>query len=356
LGKAYTYLRQSLMKCLFPIVLGSIALFQPVTPIRLSSTHADQINVCFNMGRKPGEDYVIKHGNATKAADELELFSVFYAWLEPDKISNCTALQNWTVREVDFPPGIIAEWKQEGDGRARPIDPRNLTTEALTFDWKCTDEGKRYSGVVRITIDLPGFSGVSFSVNKTCVPLAPTPAPTPAILNDACFNMGRKPGVDYVIKNGTAFKVPDDREIFSVFYAWLEQANRNISNCSGVHNWDVKEIQFPAGGLIKAVWKQEGDGRALPLNSSNVTREALTINWICAPASKQFSGIVSITIGLRGYSDVTFSLNKTCFPVLTASPSQAHSEVFATKHEAVWENTALQVMQRLVSFGGWLLH
>jgi len=142
------------------------------------------------------------------------------------------------------------------------------------------------------------------------------PSSTPVVPIDLCFNMGHKPGIDYVIKNGNASKVEaHETELYSVFYAWLDP------NCTGLHNWSIASMEFPPGHIINASWKQEGDGRALPLNSSNVTSEALTIDWRCANEGKVFDGTVNITIGLFGYSDVTFSLDKKCFPLIMPTPA-----------------------------------
>jgi len=177
--------------------------------------------------------------------------------------------------------------------------------------------------IILATIGLHNFA---YSADPTLAPTsaAPTtlrPSSTPVAPIDFCFNMGHKPGVDYVIKNGNATKVPDhELELYTVFYAWLDAAHE-VSNCSGIHNWTVVKIDYPA--LITAEHKQEGDGRALPLNASNVTNEALTIDWKCTNQGKEFHGIVNITIGIGGdtqYSDIIFSVDKTCFPHLTPTP------------------------------------
>jgi hypothetical protein len=171
---------------------------------------------------------------------------------------------------------------------------------------------------------LAGIAQATVTTSPSKAPTSQAPSPAPVIFPDFCFNMGHKPGVDYVIKNGNATKVLDhETELYSIFYAWLD-ANHSITNCSTIHNWTVKEVAFPPGGLIHAVWKQEGDGRALPLNSSNVTSEALTIDWKCMNENKVYDGIVNITIGLWGYADVTFSLDKKCLPPIgppTPAPS-----------------------------------
>ena len=171
---------------------------------------------------------------------------------------------------------------------------------------------------------LTTFGAASTTSPTTAPTLAPTLAPTstPVAPIDFCFNMGHKPGLDYVIKNGNATKVEDrETELYSVFYAWLD-VSHNISNCSGIHNWSVKAIEYPL--LINGKDKQEGDGRAVPLNATNGTIEALIIDWMCAEQSTEFTGVVNITIELPGYSDVTFSLEKICLPPLPPrSPTPA---------------------------------
>jgi hypothetical protein len=132
--------------------------------------------------------------------------------------------------------------------------------------------------------------------------------------------MGHKPGIDYVIKGGNSTKVPGrEFELTTTLYAWLETVPGD--NCTTVHNWTVTEIQFPAGGVISGDWKQEGDGRALLLNNSNMTSESLTFDWRCQNV-QEFTGFVNVTIGLPGYADVTFELEKRCFPHITPTPEK----------------------------------
>jgi len=165
-----------------------------------------------------------------------------------------------------------------------------------------------------------GLAHATITTSPSRAPTSARPTSTPVLPIDSCFNMGHKPAVDYVIKNGNASKVPDHEiELYSTFYAWLDW-NHSVINCSASHNWTVKGLVFPPGGLIHALWRQDGDGRALPLNSSNVTGEALTIDWRCANEGKAYDGVVNVTIGVSGYADITFSLDKKCFPVFSPTP------------------------------------
>jgi len=167
------------------------------------------------------------------------------------------------------------------------------------------------------------MASIASAAATTSPTAAPTVAPTspPLLPIDFCFNMGPKPGIASVIKNGNVTNQEDQEfNLFSVFYAWLDD-DHPIINCSGLHNWTVKDVVPPPGGLIQVAWKQDGDGKALPLNATNVTSEALTIDWTCAPEAKQFNGIVEVYIALTGYSEIVFSLNKTCFPHITHPPT-----------------------------------
>jgi hypothetical protein len=132
--------------------------------------------------------------------------------------------------------------------------------------------------------------------------------------------MGHKPGVDYVVKEGNGTKTPGKEfDLTTTIYAWLEPVP--TMNCSAaIHNWSVKEIKFPPGGIITADWKPEGNGEALLLNTSNVTSEAITFDWICKNTAAGFTGDVNVTIELPGFADVTFEMEKKCFPHIAPSP------------------------------------
>jgi hypothetical protein len=130
--------------------------------------------------------------------------------------------------------------------------------------------------------------------------------------------MGHKPALEYVIKRGNATRNVDrELDLTTTLYAWLEVVP-GFSYCNTtIHNWSVKEIKFPSG--VKADIKQEGDGRALLLNNSNVTSESLTMNWHCTNP-KGYYGIVNVTIELPGYADVTFELAKRCLAHIVPTP------------------------------------
>jgi len=148
---------------------------------------------------------------------------------------------------------------------------------------------------------------------------APTQAPTP-LLPDVCFNMGHKPASDYVIKKGKEIEEARlEYDLKTTIFAWLEQALPE-TNCSAApHNWTLVGYQIPAG--LEASVVQQGKHQAELLNASNTTNELLSIEWICRNPLG-LMGLVNVTIALPGSPNVTFTLEKRCFPHISPTPEK----------------------------------
>jgi len=172
-----------------------------------------------------------------------------------------------------------------------------------------------------IRLSIVGFIALVWAGNPPTP--GPTPKPTPLPVNtaDLCFNMGHTPGVDYVVKEGNGTKTPGKEfELRTTLYAWLEEIPE-ITNCSGIHNWSMIGVEFPYG--IDAEIVQGGEHVAWPLiKGQNKTNETLTFEWWCINTGAGFTGIVNVTLELPGYANVTFELEKRCFPNLTPTPEK----------------------------------
>jgi len=144
-----------------------------------------------------------------------------------------------------------------------------------------------------------------------------TLAPTPHIFKDVCFNMGHRPHLDYVVRQGEGTAPSRENSMGTILYAWLEEPAG--ANCSEkIHNWTVKAMWFP--GFVTADFSQEGDGSAELLNGTNKTNEYLNFTWTCLDNSKLATGLVEVWIELPGFQDAIFKMERSCGSPTPATP------------------------------------
>lgn len=156
-----------------------------------------------------------------------------------------------------------------------------------------------------------------FSVVAAQPSVAPAPTAPPIKLLDYCFDMGSKPGSDYVIKNGQRAEegsvLADTEETF--LFAWISLPIAPHT-CTENHKWSVKEVAFPKNGILAEV-VQFGEGCAKPLTGDNITECGLSILWDCGEMTavdENFDGRLNITLEFEAHADITFSMQKLCIP------------------------------------------